>query len=114
MVIGGMVGVDGAGLTQAQEILLNGAIQSTEKGANNGVGTLGNDGFITLSQLPRFQHSFTNTTTINITHNRGFIPQVTILNDNNQDITSGVAIIHNDNNSFIVMTQIAITGTINF
>ena len=77
MVIGGIIGVDGAGLTT-------------------------------------FQESFTNTTTINITHNRGFIPQVTILNDTKQDITSGVAITHNDNNSFIVMSNVAITGTINY
>lgn len=114
MVIGGMIGGGGAGLTPAEEILLNGAIQSTEKGANNGVATLGNDGFITVSQLPRFQESFTNTTTINITHNRGFIPKLTILNDTKQDITSGVAITHNDNNSFIVMSNVAITGTINY
>ena len=114
MVIGGMIGGGGAGLTPAEEILLNGAIQSTEKGANNGVATLDNNGFITVSQLPRFQESFTNTTTINITHNRGFIPKLTILNDTKQDITSGVAITHNDNNSFIVMSNVAITGTINY
>lgn len=54
MVIGGMIGGSGAGLTPTQEILLNGAIQSTEKGANNGVCPLDNNGLVSSSFLPSY------------------------------------------------------------
>jgi hypothetical protein len=49
--LGGGAG-GGTGLTPAQIAQLNGAIQSTEKGANNGVATLDSSGKIPASQLP--------------------------------------------------------------
>lgn len=63
-------------------------------------------------KIPATNYSFINATSVTIDHGKGYFPLVNVIDNSNNDITSGVSIDHVNTDRFVVSCDLSISGKI--